>query len=53
MNWYIKFAKYILIKKIWTAENLVDAMINIVFIQFEKFIFIIIDKNFFSRSTFD
>ena len=52
MNRYIKFAKYISTKKIWTAENLADAIINIVFIQFEKFIFIVIDKNFFFTFNF-
>ena len=52
MNWYTKFAKYISTKKIWTAKNFVDAMINIVFIQFEKFIFIVIDINFFFTFNF-
>ena len=52
MNRYTKFAKYILIKKIWTTEDLADAMINIVFIQFEKLIFIVIDRNFFFTFNF-
>ena len=52
MNRYTKFAKYISTKKIWTAENFADAMINIVFIQFKKFIFIVIDRNFLFTFNF-
>ena len=52
MNRYTKFAKYISIKKIWTAKNFANAMINIVFTQFEKSIFIVIDRNSFFTFNF-
>ena len=47
MNRYIKFNLYISAKKIWNAEHLTDALIDEVFIKFEKLVFIIIDRNFF------
>jgi hypothetical protein len=46
MNRYIKFNLYILAKKIWNAEHLIDALIDEVFIKFEKLVFIITNRDF-------
>jgi hypothetical protein len=46
MNRYIKFNLYISTKKIWNAEHLIDALINEVFIKFEKLIFIVTNRDF-------
>jgi hypothetical protein len=44
---YIKFNLYISSKKTWNAENLTNALIDEIFIKFEKFVFIVTDRNFF------
>jgi hypothetical protein len=43
---YIKFSLYISSKKKWNAENLTNALIDEIFIKFEKFIFIVTDREF-------
>jgi hypothetical protein len=44
---YIKFNLYISSKKTWSAENLTNALIDEIFIKFERFVFIVINRNFF------
>jgi hypothetical protein len=43
---YIKFSLYISSKKTWNAENLTNALIDEIFIKFERFIFIVTDREF-------
>jgi hypothetical protein len=42
---YIKFNLYISSKKTWNAENLTNALIDEIFIKFERLVFIITDRN--------
>jgi hypothetical protein len=42
---YIKFSLYISSKKTWNAENLTNALIDEIFIKFEKFVFIVTDRD--------
>ncbi len=41
---YIKFNLYISSKKTWNAENLTNALIDEIFIKFEKFVFIVTNR---------
>jgi hypothetical protein len=41
---YIKFNLYISSKKTWNAENLTNALIDEIFIKFERFVFIVINR---------
>jgi hypothetical protein len=41
---YIKFSLYISSKKTWNAENLTNALIDEIFIKFERFVFIITNR---------
>jgi hypothetical protein len=43
---YIKFNLYISSKKTWNAENLTNALIDEIFIKFEKFVFIVTNRDF-------
>jgi hypothetical protein len=43
---YIKFSLYISSKKIWNVENLTNVLIDEMFIKFERFIFIITNRDF-------
>jgi hypothetical protein len=43
---YIKFSLYISSKKIWNVENLANALIDEMFIKFEKFVFIVTNWDF-------
>jgi hypothetical protein len=43
---YIKFSLYISSKKTWNAENLTDALIDEIIIKFERFVFIVTDREF-------
>jgi hypothetical protein len=43
---YIKFNLYISSKKTWNVKNLTNALIDEIFIKFEKFVFIITDRDF-------
>jgi hypothetical protein len=43
---YIKFNLYISSKKTWNAENLTNALIDEIFIKFERFVFIVTDRDF-------
>ena len=52
INRYIKFAKYIFAKKIWTIENFVDVMIDEIFTKYDRFVFIVFDKNSLFISNF-
>ncbi len=45
INRYIKFNLYSLVKKVWNIKNLIDAWIDEVFISFDKFVFILIDRH--------
>jgi hypothetical protein len=47
INRYIKFSLYISSKKTWNVENLTNALIDKIFIKFEKFVFIVINREFF------
>jgi hypothetical protein len=42
---YIKFSLYISSKKTWNAENLTNALIDEIFIKFEKLVFIVTNRN--------
>ncbi len=42
---YIKFSLYILSKKTWNVENLTNALIDEIFIKFERFVFIVTDRD--------
>jgi hypothetical protein len=44
---YTKFSLYISSKKTWNVENLTNALIDEIFIKFEKSIFIVTDRRFF------
>ncbi len=44
---YIKFSLYISSKKTWNAENLTNALIDEIFIKFERFVFIVTNREFF------
>jgi hypothetical protein len=44
---YIKFSLYISSKKTWNVENLINALIDEIFIKFEKFVFIVTNRKFF------
>jgi hypothetical protein len=44
---YIKFSLYISSKKTWNVENLTNALIDEIFIKFEKFVFIITNRESF------
>ncbi len=50
---YIKINLYISSKKTWNAENLTNALIDEIFIKFEKLVFIITNRDFFLFSNFD
>jgi hypothetical protein len=41
---YIKFSLYISSKKTWNAENLTNALIDEIFIKFERFVFIVTNR---------
>ncbi len=41
---YIKFNLYISSKKTWNVENLTNALIDEIFIKFERFVFIVTDR---------
>jgi hypothetical protein len=41
---YTKFSLYISSKKTWNAENLTNALIDEIFIKFEKFVFIVTNR---------
>ncbi len=43
---YIKFSLYISSKKTWNVENLTNALIDEIFIKFERFVFIVTDREF-------
>jgi hypothetical protein len=43
---YIKFNLYISSKKTWNAENLTNALIDEIFIKFEKLVFIVTNRDF-------
>jgi hypothetical protein len=43
---YIKFSLYISSKKTWNAENLTNALIDEIFIKFERFVFIVTNREF-------
>jgi hypothetical protein len=45
INRYIKFNLYISSKKTWNAENLTNALIDKVFIKFERFVFIVTNRD--------
>jgi hypothetical protein len=53
INRYIKFNLYILSKKTWNAEDLTNALIDDIFIKFERFVFMITNRDFFLFSSFD
>jgi hypothetical protein len=42
---YIKFNLYISSKKTWNVENLTNALIDEIFIKFERFVFIVTDRD--------
>jgi hypothetical protein len=44
---YTKFSLYISSKKTWNAENLTNALIDEIFIKFEKSVFIVTDRESF------
>jgi hypothetical protein len=44
---YIKFNLYISSKKTWNAENLTNALIDEIFIKFERFVFIVTNRESF------
>jgi hypothetical protein len=44
INCYIKFNLYISSKKTWNVENLTNALIDKIFIKFEKFVFIVTNR---------
>jgi hypothetical protein len=44
---YTKFSLYISSKKTWNAENLMNALIDEIFIKFEKFVFIVTNRESF------
>ncbi len=46
INHYINFILYISLKKTWNVENLTNALINEIFIKFEKLVFIVTDREF-------
>jgi hypothetical protein len=46
INRYIKFSLYISSKKTWNVENLTNALIDEIFIKFEKFVFIVTARDF-------
>ena len=52
INRYIKLTKYISTKKIWTAKNLIDAVINVIFTQFDRSKSIINVKKFLFTFNF-
>jgi hypothetical protein len=43
---YIKFNLYISSKKTWNVENLTNALIDEIFIKFERFVFIVTNRDF-------
>ncbi len=43
---YIKFNLYISSKKTWNVENLTNALIDEIFIKFEKLVFIVTNRDF-------
>ncbi len=47
INRYTKFSLYISSKKTWNAENLTNALIDEIFIKFERFIFIVTNRESF------
>jgi hypothetical protein len=49
---YTKFSLYISSKKTWNAENLTNALIDEIFIKFERFVFIVTDKESFFTFKF-
>jgi hypothetical protein len=42
---YIKFSLYISSKKTWNVEDLTNALIDEIFIKFERFVFIVTDRD--------
>jgi hypothetical protein len=44
---YTKFSLYISSKKTWNAENLTNALIDEIFIKFERFVFIVTNRESF------
>jgi hypothetical protein len=49
---YTKYARYISARMNWTIENLVDSLIEEVFIRFEMLIFLIIDREILFISNY-
>jgi hypothetical protein len=49
---YTKYARYILTRMNWTIENLVDSLIEEVFIRFEMLVFLIIDREILFISNY-
>jgi hypothetical protein len=49
---YTKFSLYISSKKTWNAENLTNALIDEIFIKFEKSVFIVTDRESFFTFKF-
>jgi hypothetical protein len=49
---YTKFSLYISSKKTWNAENLTNALIDEIFIKFERFVFIVTDRESFFTFKF-
>jgi hypothetical protein len=49
---YTKYARYISARMNWTIENLVDSLIEEVFIRFEMLVFLIIDREILFISNY-
>jgi hypothetical protein len=49
---YTKYARYILARMNWTIENLVDSLIEEVFIKFEMLVFLVIDREILFISNY-
>ncbi len=49
---YIKFSLYISSKKTWNAEDLTNALINEIFVKFERLVFIVTNRDFFFTFKF-
>jgi hypothetical protein len=52
INRYIKFNLYISSKKTWNVEDLTNALIDEIFIKFERFVFIVTDRDSFFTFKF-
>jgi hypothetical protein len=49
---YTKFSLYISLKKTWNVENLTNALIDEIFIKFERFVFIVTNRESFFTFKF-